>query len=161
PPAAGMAMFDRRLLAYFDGGGLAGETTLQDRITDYQRDLAEIEHALLKYQAVVGGSRARVRARARDEWIAKHQSRRTCTATSLRRRATEPTSRPRPGGAGLRGTPAEALAARGAPPRTHTCSARASLRPSPDASQGSRRSSQLLPQDAAGQDRERCRSGCP
>lgn len=44
---------DRRLLAYFDEGGIVGSGTFQDRIIDYQQDSqtgCEVETALVQRQ---------------------------------------------------------------------------------------------------------------
>jgi len=67
-----MALFDRRLLAYFDDGSVPG-VTLLDRIVDYQKDLAEIERELTKYQLLLGPHQVKVKARSRDGWIAAHR----------------------------------------------------------------------------------------
>jgi len=73
-----MALFDRRLLAYFDDGlGTGGSMTLLDRITDYQRDLAEIERELSKYQVLLGNRQVQYRHRDRDGWIAKNSQQKT------------------------------------------------------------------------------------
>jgi len=73
-----MALFDRRLLAYFDDGlGTGGSMTLLDRITDYQRDLAEIERELSKYQVLLGNRQVQYRHRDRDGWIAKNREQKT------------------------------------------------------------------------------------
>lgn len=73
-----MALFDRRLLAYFDDGlGAGGSMTLLDRITDYQRDLAEIERELSKYQVLLGNRQVQYRHRDRDGWIAKNREQKT------------------------------------------------------------------------------------
>lgn len=69
-----MALFDRRLLAYFDDGGLRGSRPLRDRIADYQRDLVEIERELCNYQHVFGEKAVRVKVRDRKAWLEKHQS---------------------------------------------------------------------------------------
>lgn len=71
-----MAMFDRRLLAYFDDAGLGSSgTTILDRVADYQKDLSEIERELCKYQHLLGSRRgkAKIRARNRDSWITAHK----------------------------------------------------------------------------------------
>lgn len=73
-----MALFDRRLLAYFDDGlGTGGSMTLLDRITDYQRDLTEIERELSKYQVLLGNRQVQYRHRDRDGWIAKNSQQKT------------------------------------------------------------------------------------
>lgn len=65
-----MALFDRRLLAYFDDAGIgAGGTTLLERIKDYQRDLAEIERELSKYQTLLGSHQVKIKHRDRNGWI--------------------------------------------------------------------------------------------
>lgn len=63
-----MALFDRRLLSYFDDGGTIGSGTFQDRICDYQQDLCDIERELLKYQHLLGIQRVKVKARDRRHW---------------------------------------------------------------------------------------------
>jgi len=69
-----MAMFDRRLLAYFDNSGLSlSRSTLQDRTVEYQHCLSEIEHELGKYQRLLGSQRVKLRARNRDGWIGAHR----------------------------------------------------------------------------------------
>lgn len=68
-----MALFDRRLLAYFDDGGGISNATYHDRIADYQHDLTEIERELCKYQHLLGPHRVKVKARDRHGWLAHHR----------------------------------------------------------------------------------------
>ncbi|CAE8608876.1 unnamed protein product [Polarella glacialis] len=71
-----MALFDRRLLAYFDDGGAGlGNRTYHDRINDYQQDLVEIERELFKYQQLLGPQHVKIKSRQREGWLAQH---RTC-----------------------------------------------------------------------------------
>lgn len=68
-----MALFDRRLLAYFDDGGISN-ATYHDRIADYQHDLTEIERELCKYQHLLGPHRVKVKPRDRHGWLTHHRS---------------------------------------------------------------------------------------
>mmetsp|Transcript_92737 Transcript_92737/g.170150 ORF Transcript_92737/g.170150 Transcript_92737/m.170150 type:complete len:458 (+) Transcript_92737:37-1410(+) len=73
-----MALFDRRLLAYFDDAGIAaGGATLLERIKDYQRDLAEIEQELSKYQTLLGHHQVKFRHRDRHGWIERCNEQKT------------------------------------------------------------------------------------
>jgi len=72
-----MALFDRRLLAYFDDGLGAGSTTLLDRIIDYQKDLAEIERELKKYKMLLGDREVQCKIRDPEKWINKNKGQKT------------------------------------------------------------------------------------
>lgn len=72
-----MALFDRRLLAYFDDGLGAGSTTLLERIVDYQKDLAEIERELKKYQMLLGDREVQCKIRDPERWIKKNANYKT------------------------------------------------------------------------------------
>lgn len=60
-----MAMFDRRLLAYFEDNSLREGATLADKIADYQNDIAQLDNELLRYQHLLGGKH---RVRNREKW---------------------------------------------------------------------------------------------
>merc|ERR1719326_1768406 len=51
--------------------------TLLDRITDYQKDLAEIERELGKYRLLLGPRQVQFKDRNRDAWIAKNRETKT------------------------------------------------------------------------------------
>eukprot|EP00929_Paragymnodinium_shiwhaense_P080369 TRINITY_DN41910_c0_g1_i1.p1 TRINITY_DN41910_c0_g1~~TRINITY_DN41910_c0_g1_i1.p1 ORF type:complete len:470 (-),score=49.90 TRINITY_DN41910_c0_g1_i1:454-1863(-) len=69
-----MALFDRRLLAYFDDSGNHG--TLLDQITDHQQALAEIELELCRYRMRINGASVVKPPRNRKDWILRHRSER-------------------------------------------------------------------------------------
>eukprot|EP00929_Paragymnodinium_shiwhaense_P106611 TRINITY_DN72138_c0_g1_i1.p1 TRINITY_DN72138_c0_g1~~TRINITY_DN72138_c0_g1_i1.p1 ORF type:complete len:418 (-),score=90.19 TRINITY_DN72138_c0_g1_i1:341-1594(-) len=66
-----MALYDRRLLAYCDNGSfnVGHRLTMLDRMTEYQRDLAEIDRELCKYQLVLGSHHVRFKPRGREAWL--------------------------------------------------------------------------------------------
>eukprot|EP00927_Polykrikos_kofoidii_P051023 TRINITY_DN4483_c0_g1_i1.p1 TRINITY_DN4483_c0_g1~~TRINITY_DN4483_c0_g1_i1.p1 ORF type:complete len:388 (-),score=82.90 TRINITY_DN4483_c0_g1_i1:79-1242(-) len=69
-----MTLFDRRLLGLLDDSVGTGRRTMHDRLTDYQRDLADIERELCKYQLLLRCHKVEFKPRRRDDWIAKHRS---------------------------------------------------------------------------------------
>jgi len=70
---AGMAIFDRRLLAFFDDAGTdASGSTLHEQTINLQRDLAEIERELCKHHALLGRHQVSVKPRQRQGWIEAH-----------------------------------------------------------------------------------------
>merc|ERR1719510_1080565 len=69
----GMAIFDRRLLAFFDDGGTdASGSTLSEQTINFQRDLAEIERELCKHHALLGRHQGKAKPRQRNAWIEAH-----------------------------------------------------------------------------------------